>query len=153
MPCSPLKVNRRFGGTSPSSSGSKNKTNKLPSWKQVASRENLKFCKKILLKIFGIEEWNFEKYDILSILHERGQTSKTAHIKTCLGKRVRLVGLVTLLVDSTLCQAQIKRCQGRFFNQNNGCRKLCEYYRVPSTSWKIKGSQYVVFNQDVKLII
>jgi hypothetical protein len=28
MPCSPLKANRRFGGTSPPSSGLKNKPNK-----------------------------------------------------------------------------------------------------------------------------
>jgi hypothetical protein len=38
MPCSPLKVIRRFGGTSPPSSGSKNKPSKKPVKKQVVSR-------------------------------------------------------------------------------------------------------------------
>jgi hypothetical protein len=38
-PCSPLNVNRRFGGTYRSrSSGSKNKPSNKPAWKQVASR-------------------------------------------------------------------------------------------------------------------
>jgi hypothetical protein len=44
-PCSPLKMNRRFGETSPPSSGSKNNPSKNPAWKQVASRlpENINF--------------------------------------------------------------------------------------------------------------
>jgi hypothetical protein len=37
--CSLLKVIRRFGGTSPPSSESKNKSSKKPAWKKVASRE------------------------------------------------------------------------------------------------------------------
>jgi hypothetical protein len=35
-PCSPLKVNRRFGETSTPFSGSKNKPSKIPAWKQAA---------------------------------------------------------------------------------------------------------------------
>jgi hypothetical protein len=35
--CSPLVVNRRFGGTSPPSSGSKDKPSNKPTWKQVGN--------------------------------------------------------------------------------------------------------------------
>jgi hypothetical protein len=69
-PCSSVKVNRRFGGTSPQTLGSKNKPSKIPAWKHVASRASASFNlhlnsgphpphnKHVLLSTVTINSWH-----------------------------------------------------------------------------------------------
>jgi hypothetical protein len=58
-PCNPLKVNRRFGGTSPSPSGPKNKMNKIQALKKVARRKKPQILQEDIIEGFRYKRIKF----------------------------------------------------------------------------------------------